>query len=200
MGFGEHQVDAGQGGCPPGEIGPATPPGALEGPAGLVTSRRDARHQGQRRGHGRQRQAAGSDLRRSTAVRGGGHQAFRGPDDGSGVLCGTGQFGCAPRVEQLPGRDGPGVRVEERLRDHDRRGPLRFEEVGPFEEVSLFEGVSREDLDARIVVAAEQGIQSRAALGQRGLHDDRGGILVRVGGSGQEPGAENGRGRRDGVP
>ena len=83
---------------------------------------------------------------------------------------------------------------------NDRRGPLRFEEVGSFEEVSLFEGVSREDLDARIVVAAEQGIQSRAALGQRGLHDDRGGILVRVGGSGQEPGAENGRGRRDGVP
>jgi DNA-binding IclR family transcriptional regulator len=61
MGFGEHQVDAGQVRCPPGEIGPAPPPGALEGPAGLVTSRRDARHQGQRRGHRRQRQAAGSD-------------------------------------------------------------------------------------------------------------------------------------------
>ena len=56
------------------------------------------------------------------------------------------------------------------------------------------------DLGVRIVSTAEHSIQARAALGQRGLHDDRGGILVRVGRSGEEPAGQHGRGRRDDVP
>ena len=56
------------------------------------------------------------------------------------------------------------------------------------------------DLGVRIVSTAEHGIQARAALGQRGLHDDRGGILVRVGRSGEEPAGQHGRGGRDGAP
>jgi len=47
-GFRENQVDAGQGGCLPGEIGPAAAPGTLEPAAGLVTAGGDARYQGQR--------------------------------------------------------------------------------------------------------------------------------------------------------
>ena len=138
--------------------------------------------------------APGRDLRHRTAVRGGGHQALGGTDHGGRVLCGPGQFGCPERAEQPRGRDGPGVRVEEGLRDHGHGRPLRLElaslDLASLDLVGSHPfGLWPEpaDLGVRVASPAEHGIQARAALSQRGLHDDRGGILVRVVRSGEEP-------------
>jgi hypothetical protein len=118
VGFRENQVDASQGGCLPGEIGPAAAPGALEPAAGLVAAGGDARHQGQRGGHGGQRALAagaclGHDLGGGSVVGRRGQQALRGADHGGGVLGGPGQRGRTEDVGgQLSGGGGPGGGVE----------------------------------------------------------------------------------------
>jgi hypothetical protein len=136
-----------------------------------VAARGDARYQGQRQGHGGQRQAPGRDLRRGPAVGGVGHQARRGTDDGGRVLGGPGQLRGAERAEYLAGREGPAARVEQRLRDHGHGGASgRGEAGGPGLGAGGgggpgFGAVGGEDFGVGVGVTAEQGRQRRAASG-----------------------------------
>jgi hypothetical protein len=66
-----------------------------------MTTGRDACYQGQRRGHGGQREPAACpigmttrrDLSHRGPVRRGSHEAFRRADDGGGLARGPGEFG-----------------------------------------------------------------------------------------------------------
>ena len=99
-------------------------------------------------------------------VRGGGHEALRGADDRGGLARGPGQFGCPAGVEHLPGGDGPGVRVEQGLRDHGGGLPDRLDLFGGQDGHPLGVRPELADLGVPVTIALEDGRQVRPALDQ----------------------------------